>query len=271
MNYLHIIKSKWQTLVLITMGFVVLSLVLTLIQPFEYRSRVELLIVQKQTYNMDAYAATRAAEKMATNLAAVVKTKSFFDKVLAGNFGISRSDFPTDENDLRKAWQKKITTQVFPETSILSVNIYDKNKREANRIASAVAYVLVNDSAEYIGAGSEVSIKVVNEPLVSNSPVRPNIVLNLLGGLVIGLVLSLGWIFYRSLQNVESLNSEIKNFDPEFVAGDSEEMHKAHFDSSDLSLRDSDEARREKIRNIFEPQIKTMHDDLSNFENNLIN
>jgi len=243
MNYLNIIKQNWQTITLVTLVLVVLSLVFSLVQPFEYKSRVEFLIVQKQTYNLDAYAATRASEKMASNLASIIKTKSFYDKVMAGSFGISRANFPNDEIKLRKAWQDKISTQVFPETSILSVDIFDKNKREADKIAKGVAGVLVNDSAEYHG-GSDVSIKVVNQPLVSNHPVRPNIVLNTLAGLVLGLVISLSWVFYNTHSGIQDLIAE----DSEYNAGDSEEY------------------RKNQIRNIFEPQIKTMRDDLPDYE-----
>lgn len=244
MNYLQVIKNNWQTITLVTLVLVVLSLIFSLIQPFEYKSRVEFLIVQKQTYNLDAYAATRASEKMASNLASVIKTKSFYDKVMAGSFGISRANFPNDEIKLRKAWQDKISTQVFPETSILSVNVFDKNKKEANKIASGIAGVLVNNSAEYHGGGNDVSIKVVNQPLVSNHPVRPNIVLNTLAGLVLGLVLSLSYVFYNTHSGIQDLISEDREYNAE----------------------NGEEYRKNQIRNIFEPQIKTMRDDLPDYE-----
>lgn len=245
MKYLDIIKHNWQTIILVVLGFVVLSLAISLIQPFEYKSRVEFLIVQKQTLTMDAYAATRASEKVASNLASVVKTKSFFDKVVNSSLEVRRSDFPRQEDELRQAWQKKISTQVFPETSILVIDVFDRDKKEANIIASAVASVLVSDSAEYHGGGSDVSIKVINEPLVSNRPTRPNIVLNLLAGLVLGLILSSAWVFYKhdkSLE-VEDLVTEIQaetEMNPEM---------------------DTEDYRREQVKNIFEPRVHTMYDD----------
>ncbi len=248
MNYLNIIKQNWQIIALVTLALVVLSLIISLIQPFEYRSRVEFLIIQKQNYNLDAYAAARASEKMASNLATVVKTKSFFDKVMDSNFGIDKNRFPKDENKLRKVWQNKISARVFPETSILSVDVYDKNKKEANKIASGIAYVLVNNSAEYYGGGNNISIKVVNAPLVTRHPARPNIALNILGGLILGLILSSSYVFYNFNKKIKKLINETQNSKLEFEADDNEDY------------------RREKIKSIFAPQIKTMRDNLPDYE-----
>ncbi|MFC1622700.1 hypothetical protein ACFL1Y_01780, partial [Patescibacteria group bacterium] len=92
------------------------------------------------------------------------------------------------------------------------VSVYDKDKKQANRIANGIAYTLVNNSAEYHGGGQDVTIKVVNEPLVSNRPARPNIILNLVLSLVVGLLISFAWTFY-SFHN--ALEKEVKNLDSE--------------------------------------------------------
>ena len=101
-NYPQIIKNNWQTIAITSLIVVVLALGLSLFQPLQYRSRVEFLIIQKQSLTMDAYAAARASEKMASGLATIIRTKSFFDKVMNSNFGISRSNFPDNEKNLRK-------------------------------------------------------------------------------------------------------------------------------------------------------------------------
>ncbi len=197
MNYLNIIKNHWQTIIIITLAMVILSLVLTIIRPLEYQTRVDLLIISKQSANMDAYQSARASEKLAQNLGSVIKTKSFLNQVLQTNFGIASSELPKDEKELRKVWQDKISTQLLPESNILRVDVYDENKIQSNRIGKAVSYVLTNQANEYHGSGSDVSIKIVNEPLTSNYPMRPNIILNLFLGLIVGLILSLANIFYK--------------------------------------------------------------------------
>lgn len=214
-NYPQLIKNNWASILIISLSVIVLALILSLIQPLQYRSRVEFLVIQKQSLTMDAYAASRASEKLASGLATVVRTKSFFDKVLNSNYGISRTSFPEDEKELRKYWQKNITTSVSPETSLLQINVYQTNKKEANKIAAAIAYVLTNESSEYYGGGDSVIIKVVNEPLASNYPVRPNVLMNSLTGFIIGLIISLAWIIYQENKKINYTTSawETKNKD----------------------------------------------------------
>jgi len=197
-NYWQIFKNNWHKVAIITLLLIILSLGLSLIRPLEYRSRVELLVIQKQSLTMDAYAAARASEKLATGLATVIKTKAFFEKVISGDFNIARSHFPYEEKDLRKYWAKNITTSVSPETSLLRIDVYDQNRTEANKIANAISYILINNSQEFHGSGNDIFIKVVNEPLASNRPVRPNILINSLTALIIGIILSTGWIFYQT-------------------------------------------------------------------------
>ncbi|MBU4482208.1 hypothetical protein KKC16_02030, partial [Patescibacteria group bacterium] len=197
MNYLNIIKNNWQTIIVITLVMVILSLVLSIIRPLEYRTRVDLLIISKQSANMDAYQSARASEKLAQTLASVIKTKSFLNQVLQTNFGIAPNALPKDEKELRQVWQNKINAQLLPESSILRVDVYDKSKIQSNKISKAVAYVLTNQANEYYGNSSDISIKIVNESLTSRYPVRPNIILNLILGCMIGLILNSANIFYK--------------------------------------------------------------------------
>lgn len=251
MNYLQTIKSNWQTITLVTLSVVVLSLVLSIVQPLQYRSRVEFLIIQKQTLTLDAYAAARASEKLANNLATVIKTKSFFGNVMTTNFDVKRSNFPAEEKELRTAWQKKLKSTVSPETSLLRVDVFDKDKKEADKIASAIGYVLVNESADYHGGGQDVVIKVVNEPLASDYPVKPNIILNTLTGLVVGLILSLGWVFYRTHQEVKKLITEVEK-----VEKNKTEIYQYQNGLAPAWLKKEQES-------VFQPQIHTMYDHLS--------
>ncbi|MFH1610409.1 MAG: hypothetical protein ABIA91_00795 [Patescibacteria group bacterium] len=200
-TYLNLIKKNWQVVALSTAILVLLTIIVSLVQPFEYRSKTGFLIVQRQTQNLDAYAAARASERLASNLANVIETDSFYNKVLNSGFRIN-IDWPEKEDKLRKAWQKMIDTSVSPESGIMTVNVYNKDKAQAEIVSRAIASVLIKDSAEYHGGGSSVVIKMVNTPLVSNYPVRPNILLNVFSALVLGLILSSGYVIYKGYDNV---------------------------------------------------------------------
>jgi len=202
-NYLNLIKSNWQAIAITTAVLVLLTIIISLIQPFEYRARTGFLIVQNQTQGLDAYAAAKASERLATNLANIIKTDSFYQKVLST--GLNNIELPEKESARRKAWEKMVNTQIAQESSIMTVDVFYKDKLKAEKVSKAIALVLVNDSAEYHGGGSSVIIKMVNTPLVSNYPVRPNIIFNVFSALMIGLIFSSGYVIYIEYSKISDL------------------------------------------------------------------
>ena len=104
-----------------------------------------------------------------------------------------------------------VATQVASESGIMTVDVFYKDKTQAEIVSRAIASVLINDSAEYHGGGSSVVIKMVNTPLVSNYPVRPNIILNVFSALILGLILSSGYVIYKEYSKIsdQNLNSDV--------------------------------------------------------------
>jgi capsular polysaccharide biosynthesis protein len=209
-NYLNLIKNSWKAVALFTAILVLLTIIVSLIQPFEYRSRTGFLVVQKQNQGLDAYAAAKASERLAVNFAEIIKTDSFYQKVISSGFRFN-IELPEKENARRKAWEKMVATQVASESGIMTVDVFYKDKTQAEIVSRAIASVLINDSAEYHGGGSSVVIKMVNTPLVSNYPVRPNIILNVFSALILGLILSSGYVIYKEYSKIsdQNLNSDV--------------------------------------------------------------
>ena len=69
-------------------------------------------------------------------------------------------------------------------TGVLNISVYNKNQEQAKEWAGAVADTLVGSGWEYVG--SDIGMKVVNTPVVTNWPVRPNFIVNLILGFVVG-------------------------------------------------------------------------------------
>lgn len=206
-NYFKIIKKHWQLLAAMTIAVVLVSLLITAFLPFKYRSTVQLLVIENQA-GWDAYSAIRSAEQINSNLAYLINTTSFRDKVL--HYGFVRQDsFPVDPLKRQKAWVDAISTYAVPQTGILKIDIYHRNQNEATAIAKSVAYGLVTSGREYLGS-SQVEIKIVDEPLTSRYPVKPNVPLNLGAALVLGALLSVGYVlaFNESLEKKSRLRAE---------------------------------------------------------------
>jgi len=210
-NYLQILRNKWQVVLLTTTVLVLLTVIISLLRPFEYRSRVGMLIIQKQGASLDSYAAARASERLAGNLANIIKTDSFFNKVVNSDFNID-VNWPIKESKRRKMWHKMISTRISPETGILTIDVFHKNKKQAKIISQAIAYVLINNASEYHGGGDTVLIKVVDPALVSTYPVRPNILFNTLSALALGVILSSSAVIYQANTGAQEM---IQGFDVE--------------------------------------------------------
>ncbi len=206
-NYHQMFKKRWTILVLITLIFVILSLILTLAQPFRYVSQVKILVIQRSAVAIDAYSASKSAERIGGNLAQVIYSSSFFNKVLNSGFDIDNSYFPKEEDKRREVWRRMIDSKVPTGTTLLDVSVYHPQREQATIIAQAIAYVLPRDLVEYIGI-SDVELKVLDAPLTSEHPVKPNFVLNLFLGLLVGIFVAISYLIVTYSDSPESLYFE---------------------------------------------------------------
>ncbi len=185
----QLLERHWKTVAVSAVLVMVAAAALSFVRPLEYSSTMRLLIIQKAGVNLDPYTAIRSAERIADNLSQVIYTSVFYDKVTAAGFDIDRSYFDPVESRRRQQWSRMVTTQVTHETGFLQISVYHKDKEQASEIARAVAFVLTTEGNQFIG-GRDLEIRLVDTPLQSRFPVRPNVPLNAFLGAVIGVILS---------------------------------------------------------------------------------
>jgi capsular polysaccharide biosynthesis protein len=203
LQYSKIFKKNWELVALIVGVAVVLALIVSLLQPFQYAANTKILIIQKQDKNLDAYTATKSAERIGKNLVNVLYTSSFYNEVIESSEDIS-NHFPADGQERRKAWKKNVKADVIPETGILEINVYDMDKAYATQLVKAISYVLVSKGSDYHGGGTDVEIKIVDDVLLSKYPVRPNIALNAVLALVIGFLIGSACIILAEAKHNKS-------------------------------------------------------------------
>ena len=189
------IPHEVRDIALFGLAGLVLALVLSLIRPLEYSSTVRLLVLQKNV-PVDAYTAIKAIETITENLSEIVYTSSFFDRALAADTRIDRNQFSPIEQKRRKQWSRAVSTQLSRGSGFFSVTVYNRDKHEATRIVTAIANVLKDAGWEYVN--SQIELKMVDTPLESRFPVRPNVAVNALMGLVLGAMVGGGYMSYTS-------------------------------------------------------------------------
>lgn len=190
------ILSAWPTIFLFGTIGLLLGVLLSFIPRLEYSSTTRLLITQ-QLGAVDAYTASRSAERVAEDLANAAYTSSFYDQIFEENPEIDRSYFPQGEARFRSRWEDAISTSVSRGTGLLTIRAFHEDAEQAEEIATAVAELLSQQGWTYTSGGN-ITVQVVDDPLNSRFPVRPNILLNAFSGFILGLLAGAGYILIQT-------------------------------------------------------------------------
>jgi len=193
---LSILKKRWKVILLVGLIFALFSLVISLFFPLDYRADAQVLIISKSRYGVDPYTVVKSSERVGENLIQVIKTDDFFNKVMSqSGYNLDKSKFINVPNRTRrKRWNKTIQTSVVYGTGMLNLSAFQKDPKEAKQLVSAVANALSAEGWQYVGG--DVTIKVVNDPIVTPWPVRPNLILNVILAFVVGMLL-MGLLIFK--------------------------------------------------------------------------
>lgn len=175
---------------LIVLLFICLSFFLSTLGSLEYRGETQILILQQQAINFDPYTAAKSAEKIGQNFIHIIPTTGFLNVVEQRFPELSIS--ATSGVERRRQWQKKIDVSLFPETSLMKIGVYDSDPEKTKQWAAAVARVLETQGSQFHGGGDLVTLTIVDEPVASSLPVRPNLIFRVLVGAGVG-VLAAAW------------------------------------------------------------------------------
>ncbi len=189
--------SSWHSVVMFGLLGLVLALIVSFVQPLRYSSTARLLILQDVGSSVDAYTASRAEERIADNLSTLLYTSTFFDQVMNAGFDIDQTIFPDDDSKARKVWGNMVNATVARGSGLLSVTAYHRDVDQAEQIVRAIALVLTEHVDEYTSGGS-VSVRLVDEPLNSRWPVKPNILVNILSGFILGGFVGIGFVMLQT-------------------------------------------------------------------------
>lgn len=182
---------RWRFIILIGLLVSVVAGGLTFLWPLEYRADAQVLVISKSRYGVDPYTVVKSAERVGENLVEIMKTDDFLTKVRAtSGYSLDWSAFDSlNDRQRRRAWPKMVTGSVVYGTGILNVSAYHQNPEAAKQLSGAVATTLSEKAWEYVGG--DVILKVVNAPVASRFPVKPNPFVNAVLGFIAGALLAL--------------------------------------------------------------------------------
>lgn len=173
--------------------FVLISCVLSLIQKNEYSSTAKILIIQEQNQNLDAYIASKASESISKTLKDAILSSSFRNSVLSEYSDESAYNF-IGEKKKRKQWQKSVDAKIIPNTSILQIKTYDVSSFNSEKLLNNIISVLLEKHRDYHGGGDSIRLQIVDTPITSTYPVRPNWIVNLFMSFVLAIFFNISFI-----------------------------------------------------------------------------
>lgn len=204
MSHKPITQIKKHSRLIILSGLVAagFALIGSLFLPVEYRADAQILLVSKTRYGVDPYTAVKSAERVGENLARIVNTDLFFSDVLTQEgFSLDTTKFQgLTKRQQRKKWEDTIEARVIFGTGILDVSAYHTSKEQAVNYANAAMQSMIDKGWEYVGG--DVSLQVVNQPVVSPFPARPAFLLNLVVGFFIGTFMMILLVLFRKSHHI---------------------------------------------------------------------
>jgi capsular polysaccharide biosynthesis protein len=211
----QLIRRNYKTVVLTVFLFVFFATAALLLRPLEYAARSRLLIQEKSTVSLDPYAAAKNNEYLGSLLTKVVDSDMFFEEVTNAGFNIDKGYFGRDLGAQLSRWTKTVEAKSVPDAGIIEISVYHEDKYQAEQIAQAINYVLRTNHGAYDGRGESASIKIINRPVASDWPVRPNLPFNLAIATLLGFVFGIGYVWLSELRSSAAFDRDVIKNVPE--------------------------------------------------------
>ena len=193
--FLKLVKKRKNLVIVIIMTTFILVAGLTLLQPLKYSVKSRLLISQNLS-GADPYTVSKANEYLSNLFSQVAYSSSFFNLTAAAGYNIDTSYFGNDYKAQMKVWKKTVEARSVGDTGIMEIYVYHPDTYQAQQIALAINQTFISKSFNYQQGGDQVGISVIDQPLTSSFPVKPNIILNLVSALILGTIISGLWIYF---------------------------------------------------------------------------
>ena len=104
-NYTDAIRRGWKRIAVFAVATAAFAAAVSFAFPLRYGATMRLLMIQSQLSAADPYTAIKASERISDNLAKILYTTDFYDKVMEAQFNVDESYFAGDERRERRRWK----------------------------------------------------------------------------------------------------------------------------------------------------------------------
>ncbi|MFA5318029.1 MAG: Wzz/FepE/Etk N-terminal domain-containing protein [Patescibacteria group bacterium] len=191
-----VIKKGRKIIMFTTLTFLIIALIITFAQPLKYRAQAKVLVVQNFEEGTDSYSASKMNEYLSNLLAKIVSSESFYSQSTKDGFNIDTEYFSGSKKKQMTEWNSTVQAKAIYDSGIISLSVYHPNKQQAENIARAVIFTLKTTNNFYHSL-QNVDVRIIDSPSISVLPVKPNIILNVLIGIIFGAAAGILFVYQK--------------------------------------------------------------------------
>lgn len=195
-NIVTITKRRVEIMVLIGALLSAFGFLAVVTTEKNYRSTIDILIVQNQEGFSDYYALSKSADYLSRVLSESIYSEKFIDEAAATG-KLSGFQLPNDKVERLEGWKKSVSVSRKADTGILQIVLRGDNPQQLNQAASGVMEVLTSKQSLFLGRGQNVEVRVLSGPLIEKNFTLSQIFVVIGGGFVLGALVSFIGFFYK--------------------------------------------------------------------------
>lgn len=194
-EFTKLLRTRWVTVAVTTLTCILSAVALTLLTTPQYQASTRLFLSTNSTGASvtDLYQANLLSQQRVLSYATLISGETLAQRTI-DKLGLEMSP---------QTFQDKVKATAKSDTVLIDVKVRDESPTRARDIANTMAdeFVVMVRELETPKAGATPLARVVVEQRASTpqNPVLPNPILNLFGGLVVGLGLGVGLAVLREV------------------------------------------------------------------------
>ena len=192
---LYIAKNRAKSIVLIGMLVGALSFLFLVTTQANFKSSSDLLVVQNQNGFSDYYALSKSADYLSSILVESIYSEKFLDEVQNINPAVT-GILPTDQKDRLEKWSKIVKVGKTSNLGLLHIEVFGDTQKQVSDTSEAILTVLTTKNFSFLGRGQDLDIRVMSGPIAEKNPTLGEIALSIVGGIIIGMLISFMWNYY---------------------------------------------------------------------------
>lgn len=172
-----------------------LSFLFLVVSQKSFKVTSDFLIVPAQSSGQDFYTLSRSSDYLSRVFGEAVYSELFINEVL--NTKKVNSEFlPFDKSARLKEWSQRIKVSRNTQVGMIGVEVLADRQKEALDIMSGVSEVLTAKNNLFLGSGQNIEVKLLSGPIAEKNPSFGIIILAVLGGFVLGGLITLVGLYY---------------------------------------------------------------------------